>query len=145
MDKNNTGSIIDSAEDIFKKLPPLPENIIQFVVGVTPWFAIIFGILGALGALSGFGLWSAYAPYAMYGVAHGYGLGFIAVVGLAISSVLLLAAFPGLRSKKVGGWNLLLASEVVSLASSVVGISIGGIIGTLIAFYILFQIKPKYK
>lgn len=145
MDKKNSGSVVVMLEDWFKKLPPLPANAVDTLVKITPWLALVFGILGALGALAGLGILTAFAPFAVMGGVKGYGLGFISAIGWGISSLLMLVAFPGLQAKKAGGWNLLFASEVINVVASVISISVGGLIGALIAFYLLFQIKPKYK
>lgn len=138
-------SLVKPLGDIFKKLPPLPANAVKVLFQLAPWVALIFGILGILTALAGFGVMTAFAPFAVAGAVPNYGMGFIAAIGLGISSVLMLLAFPGLKAGKMAGWNMLFLSEVVNVVASLVSISIGGIIGAVIAFYILYQIQPKYK
>ena len=69
----------------------------------------------------------------------------VASVFWFISSALMLAAFPGTRAMKMSGWTLLFYSEVAHLLSSVVIFSVSGVIGALIVFYVLFQIKSHYK
>ena len=137
--------LIKSLEDMFKKLPALPAKAIDVLVMITPWIALIFGILGVLSALTGLGVLTAFAPLAVAGAVGGYGLGYVALAALAISSVLMLVAFPGLKKVKAGGWRWLFYSEVASVIGSLVSISLGGIIGALIGFYLLFQIKSRYK
>ena len=132
-------------EGWFKKLPALPSSAVDVLVMIAPWIALVFGVLGILGGLAGLGLMSAFAPFAVMGRVGGYGLAMVASVGWLISSVLMLVAFPGLKAGKLGGWNWLFWSEVVSVVASVVAISIGSVIGALIGFYLLFQIKPRYK
>ncbi len=132
-------------EGWFRKLPALPPGGVNAIYSITPWLALIFGILGVLGAISAFGVLSVFAPFAMYGGAHNYGLGLVATVGWGISSLMMLIAFPALKAGKLSGWNLLFWSEVVNVVTSVIGISVGSVVGALIAFYILYQIKPKYK
>ena len=137
--------LIKSFEDIFKKFPPLPANARETLFKIAPWLALIFGILGLLAALGGLGLLTAFAPLAVLGAAKGYGLAYVSAIGLAISSVMMLVAYPGLKAGKIGGWNMLFYSEIVNIIASAVGISIGSIIMAVIALYLLFQIKPKYK
>ncbi len=132
-------------EDFFKQLPPLPANAVDVIFKITPWLALIFGILGVLGAISAFGLFSVLAPFAVVGGVGNWGLGMVASIGWLVSSVMMLLAFPGLKAGKMGGWNLLFWSEIVNIVTSVIGISIGSIIGAAIALYLLYQIKPKYK
>lgn len=138
-------SLVKSLEEIFKKLPPLPTNAVDVLFKITPWLALIFGILGVLTGLAGFGILTAFAPFAVAGGVSGYGLGFIAAIGLGVSSLMMLLAFPGLRAGKMSGWTMLFWSEVVNVVASLVGFSLGSVIGAIIAFYILFQIKPKFK
>jgi len=137
--------VIKSLDDIFKKFPPLPANARETLFKIAPYLALIFGILGILAALSGLGLLTAFAPLAVMGGTKGYGIAYVSAIGLAISSVMMLIAYPGLKAGKIGGWNLLFYSEIVNIVASVLSISIGSMITAVIAFYILFQIKAKYK
>lgn len=149
MAKNSTKGIVDMLEELFAKAPSLPKNAKDVIVKITPFIAIIFGILGILGAIGGLGLFTFFSPLALLGGPSGiasYGTGFISALFWLAASVLLLAAYPGTKANKISGWSMLFWSEVVSLAGSVISMSlVGGIIGALIAFYLLYQIKPYYK
>lgn len=137
---------MDKMEDWFKKLPALPKNARDVLVQITPWIALIFGILGVLGSLAGFGILTALSPFVMMGNGIGGTATTFLTAGLALlASVLLLAAFPGTKANKMKGWNLLFWSEVVSTVSSIILLSITGVIGAFIAFYLLYQIKGYYK
>jgi hypothetical protein len=141
--------IIETMNEWFDKAPSLPKSWKSGLVTITPWIAIIFGILGIVSGGSGLLTLTAASPFAaMAGASmmNELGGGVVASVILLISSVLLLAAFPGTKARKMGGWNLLFWSEVVSLVGSLIGFSfVSGIIGALIGFYLLFQIRPFYK
>ncbi|HSX19270.1 MAG TPA: hypothetical protein VLE91_04015 [Candidatus Saccharimonadales bacterium] len=144
MDKSSNNSIVSSLEGLFKSLPPLPATAVNGLVVWMPWIAGIFGVLFVLVGLGAFGIPSAFSsPGAATGVS--FSGAFISAIGLGISGVMMLLAFPGLKAGKMNGWNLLFWSEVVNVVASVVGFSVGHIIGALIGFYLLFQIKPKYK
>ena len=145
MEKKSSNQIEAILEDLFKKLPPLPANAVDTLFKIAPILALVFGILGILGGISGLGILSALAPFAFAAGVNNYGLGIIAALGLLVGSVLMLIAYPGLKAGKISGWNMLFWSEVVNVVSGIVGISVGGILGAAIGFYILFQIKPKYK
>lgn len=141
----NEKQVIESMEDFFKKLPQLPANIREVLVKIAPWIALIFGILGVVAGLGAVGV----SPVAVMG-----GVGnsmFLLVSGILtiVSSVLMLMAFPKLQKHQYGGWRLLFWSEAVSVVASLVGITpasiIGAVIGALIGFYLLFQIKSYYK
>ncbi len=147
MDKKNSANQLESMlEEWFKKLPPLPANAVDTIFKITPVIALVFGILGVLLSIGGLGVLSFLAPLAVIGgAAPHYGLGIIATVGWLISSVMMLMAYPGLKAGKIGGWNLLFWSQVVSVVTAIIGISITSVIGAAIGFYILFQLKSKYK
>ncbi len=145
----NSKDVVGMLEDVFAKAPALPTNAKEVIVKIVPIVAIVFGILGVLGAISGLGILTVFSPIALFGGALGissYGTGFIAAILWLISSLLMLAAYPGTKVRKLTGWNLLFWSEVVSLGGSLfAGSIVSGIIGAAIAFYILFQIKSYYK
>lgn len=143
---SSSQSIISSVEDLFKKLPNLPKNITDVIVTITPWIALIFGILGVLGGIAGLGILTAFSPVLVLGgSASSAGMGIISVIlGLA-SSVLLLMAFPGTKTRKLKGWNWLFWSEAVNTVAAAIAFSVGGIVFALIGFYIIFQIKSYYK
>ena len=150
MTKKTSTDLVGTIEPLFAKAPALPANARDILVKIMPWIALIFGILGVLGAISGLGLLTATSPMAVLGGAEGvsaYGTGFLASIIWLISSVLMLMAYPGLKKRQYKGWNLLFYSEVVSLVGAIVSITsiVGGIIGALIGFYLLFQIKSHYK
>ena len=143
---NSANQIINTVEEWYSKLPPLPRSWTEVIVKITPWIALVFGILGVLGSIAAFGILTVLSPFVALG--GGVGAATNGVIGsllALVSSGLLLAAFPGTRAGKMSGWNMLFYSEVVSLVSSVVFFSVGGVVGALIGFYILFQIKTHYR
>jgi len=146
MAKESKNNIVDTMEGWFKKAPVLPTNVKEGVVRYAPILALIFGILGILIGLAAGGILTVLAPLALLFGVHSYGGSIIAGWGLLISSALLLAAYPGVKARKLGGWNLLFWSNVVSIVGSLISGSIGGaILGFFIGFYLLFQIKSHYK
>ncbi len=144
-DKKSANQIESALEGVFKNLPALPPNAVDALVRITPWLALIFGIMGVLVAVGGLGILSVLAPFAAMGGTHRYGLGIIATIGWLVASIMMLMAFPGLKAGKMGGGTLLFWSEAVNAVTSIIGLSIGSVIGAAIAFYLLFQIKSKYK
>lgn len=134
-------------EQFFAKAPHMPENARMTLVKISPWIAIIFGILGVLGGVAGLITLMTTAPFAAgMGYPGGVGVGLIAVLFWIAYSVLLLAAYPGLKARKAKGWTLLFWSQFVSIVGSVVELQlISAIIGALIGFYLLFEIKSHYK
>jgi len=133
-------------EEWFLKLPPLPKNAKQVLVKITPWIALIFGILGILAGLAGFGLLAAFSPLIAMGSGLNGAAGSLASAFLAlIASILLLLGFPGTKNQKMQGWKMLFWSEVVSVIGSVIAISLTGVVFSAIGFYLLYQIKSYYK
>lgn len=146
MAKNSSDTLITTVEDWFKKLPNLPKNIQEVIVTITPWIALIFGILGVLGGVAGLGILTAFSPVLVLGgSAYSTGTGIISVIlGLA-SAALLLMAFSGTKAKKLKGWNFLFWSEAVNVVAALIAFSVGGVVFSLIGFYLIFQIKSYYK
>jgi len=148
----------------------LPEGGRKTLVQIMPWLALVFGILQLLGAWSLYHWASAASAVSnyvasvcqVYGTADcGTGLAsrwsvtlWLALVVVLVDAVLLLAAFPGLRDRKKGGWNLVLYSVLLNFAygivslftnyGSKVGSFIGSLIGLVIGLWILFQIRDSY-
>jgi|SRR5579871_2663574 len=148
MAKKSSNDIISMMGDWFAKAPSLPKNIQDTLAKIAPILALIFGIIGILGALGGLGLLTIFSPFAMMEGMHGYGYGtgFIAAALWLVSSIFMLVAYPGLRARKMKGWTMLFWSEAISFVGSLVSLAIvSGIIGAVIAFYLLYQIKSYYK
>ena len=133
-------------EEWFAKLPAIPTNGRQAIVGITPWLALIFGVLGVAGGLAGLGLLTAFSPF--MALSNGFGGAAGSLVSAALSlaaAVLLLVAFPGTKAHKMQGWKMLFWSEAVSVLASIVIFSVSGVLFSLVGFYLLFQIKSYYK
>lgn len=137
--------LIATLEDLYKSAPSLPVNIREVLVKITPWIALIFGVLGVLGGLTAVG----FSPLGVFaGIGSSVTLLLSGILTI-VASVLMLMAFPKLQKHLYAGWTLLFWSEVVSFVSSVLSLSVGSVIqaliGAAIGFYLLFQIKSYYK
>lgn len=139
-------SVVIYLEQLYAKLPSLPANIKEFIVMVTPWLALIFGILGVLGSLSAFGISVVASPLVALGGGFSAATGLIVatVIGL-IASVMELIAFPALLNKKMSGWTMLFWVEALGVLSAVISLSGFGVIMALVWYYFIFQIKSYYK
>ncbi len=125
-----------------EKAPKMPVGLKDFIVKVAPWLSII-GLVFSLPAI-----------LALIGIASfipvGYGMylgNSMVVVIFAIASVVLYAlAIPGLFKKTIAGWNFVFYATIVNLIQSLVmGNIVNLIIGALICFWILFQIRSYYS
>ncbi len=140
-------SSIKTMETWFSKLPALPANVREVLVKIAPWVALIFGILGIVASIAATGVLAVLSPM----VALGGGLGVAAggVIGgllALVGSVLMVMAYPGLRDHKMAGWRWSFWSETVSVVASLIALNlVGAVVGGLIGYYILFQIKSYYK
>lgn len=143
---NPLGSLEETLDLYFgKKAPQLPEGVRNFIVMIAPWFVLISVILSIPALLALLGISSFVMPtYGMMGYAVGP-MWTVSMVLLAATVVLEALALPGLFKKSKSGWNLIFYSILVSLLSNLVTLNLlGFLIGGLISFYILFQIKSYY-
>jgi hypothetical protein len=148
MAKSNTditsmlGKLEDTlAEYLIDKAPALPKNIKDILVAIIPWFTLIGVILSVPLLLAALGLSAFVLPFA-YTSMHQNIFGLLL---LLVTVVLEAMAIPGLMKKQRQGWVWLFYADLVGIISTVLSLSIGGIIGTIIAFYILFQVREYYK
>lgn len=138
---------VTMSEEWFKKFPPLPENVKDILVKIAPWLALVFGVLGVLTSLAATGLMAALSPVMVLGGGVGAATGGVVGAILAlVSSVLMVMAFTGLKNRKIAGWKYSFYSQLVSVVASVVALNlVGAVIGGVIGFYLLFQVKSYYK
>lgn len=143
----------------------LPKAAREWIVKVSPWLALIGGVLSLWASWS---FWRAghyvnqwvdwantlSAAYGGERVTHLGLMWYVSLIVLLVQAVLMLLAFPGLRDRKKVGWNLVFYSSLVSIVVGVVqlfvsGYGFGNLIGTLIGaaigMFILFQVRSYYK
>lgn len=127
-------SFEDKILGLFKSLPKLPKEIVSFIVSFGPYLVLIGGVLSVLSILSLFSVGTLFFPsYYIY------------VIGSVISGIMLILSFTDLKNKKMFGWRLLFWSSNVNIATSLLSLNIfGAVIGALISWYLLYQIKPSY-
>ncbi|EKD86011.1 MAG: hypothetical protein ACD_37C00530G0001, partial [uncultured bacterium] len=139
--------VVKTLESYYSKAPSLPVGAREFIVSITPWLSLIFGVLIVLASLSAFGLSAVFSPFATVAGGAGYATGLMvaAVLGIA-QGVLMVVAFPSLKKRVTRGWMLIFWVEVIALVGSFVTLNVSsvvmGVIVAVIAFYFLFQIKP---
>lgn len=147
---NQLEALLD--EYMVKKAPfALPLGAKEFIVKVSPYLVIIFAILTLPIILAVIGFSAVVAPFAMMGAAmggYGYGWGLGAIISLVVAVVSLIVeviAVPGLFKRTKGGWRLVFYASIISLIGSILSFNvIGGVIGAIISWYILFQVKDMY-
>lgn len=135
------------------KAPHLPETWKKFIVTASPWLAIIGVVLGAFAAFTLFSATSALmslgGAYGAYGAAVGAGFTPMFWVSMALMLVMVVLealSIPGLRKKAYVGWRWMFYASLLSIVSSIVSANfISAIIGAVISFYVLFQIRSLYS
>lgn len=139
-------------EEPFKKLPHLPEGLVDFFATVAPWLVGLGGLLNIVSGLASIlnsgnmGMFGWAAPLVQLNPAYFIITGVVQI----ITGVISLAAFNPLRERQLRGWMLIFWTTILGLVHSIIGIAfgysniVGLVIGALIGFYILFEMKRKY-
>ena len=114
---------------------------------IAPYLSLIFGILGVATLFFGGGV-SMLINVFTFGASLGLTLHLLIAL---ISSILFLMAYKGLAARSKSGWNFAFYSEVVGVLGTIVGMvtmygmNLGGLVGAIIGFYILFEVRDYYK
>lgn len=119
----------------------------EFLAKVAPYIIIVFSVLALPAILALFGITAVFTPLAMMGGSMGWGFfGIVSVATSAIALVLDVMAIPGLFKRTHASWRLLFYASLVSFVGGVLSYNpIGTVIGAIIGWYILFQVKELYK
>jgi len=141
-------------DDVMIKKAPfqIPKNIKERIATVAPYLVIIWiallaltTILGLLGLL---GMGATLGVLAMKAGAWSY-IRIESFVASAAALVLEAMALPGFFKRTAGSWRLVFYASIVSLAGSLlsfnVGAAVSAIVGTVIEWYLLFQVKELYR
>lgn len=134
-------------EYLVKKAPfQIPDNGKEAIVKFMPWIILVLMVLALPAILALLGLGAFLTPFAMLG-GYAYGINNVIYgVFVLISVILEIIALPGLFAKEEKGWRFLFYSNLVSLIAGIIGgTPINALIFAVISFYILFQIKEKYR
>ena len=148
--KNMLAQLEAALDDYMVKKAPfaLPLGLKEFLAMVSPYLVIIVAILAIPALLVAFGLSTAFAPVAMMS-GYGYGFGPSMMIALATTIAVLILevmAVPGLFKRTHAAWRLLFYVSLVQLVGGILAMNIvGTLIGAIIGWYILFQMKDMYK
>jgi hypothetical protein len=147
---NYLNDLAKTLDKSYAKLPALPKGARDFISQMSPWLALIFGVLAILAGITAFNSISFFSSLAVIAGASGFAFSAIlSMIILVIEGVIELMAYSPLKAGKVKGWNLLYYGLILSLVSSIVYLNVSSIIssliGALIGYYFLYQIKSYYK
>ncbi len=137
-------AIIKKFDQVFSKLPNLPDFLPKFLLTISPWLALISGIVGIIAgpimALLGLLSLVTLSPFII--------LSYISsALIMILNTFLMFKAFKPLKKKSLQGWLYVFWSEILWLINGAIEI-LGGeqqliplVISTLIGFYLLFEMK----
>lgn len=137
---------------IFKKIPHLPHQLMDFLVDILPAIFFAFGILnGALGAIvlitvssfltHSFSLFNLINPFyllvnGMLAIANGF---------------LMLLSFTDISHRSLSGWRSLFLINIVSILQAVLSLFFSSSAGLSVAIYIVltiyitFEFRPYFR
>lgn len=128
------------ADVMIKKAPfQIPMGGKNFLAMVAPYL-VILGIVLAIPATL---LVLVTSPFLILG---GGGMAIVSFLFSIAALVIEAIALPGLFKRTQSSWRLLFYASVVSVIGSVVSLQIvSALIGAIIGWYIIFQVKEVYK
>lgn len=133
-------------ESIFiGKFPPFSEELKEGIAKYGPYVMLVAAILGLVALLSAGGLGSIAFGLGAGSYASGYKFYVAIIVGI-ITSIIYIMAFSPLKARKKSGWRMLYYGILISLVGSLIQLQLLSlIIGGVIGFWILFQVREKYS
>jgi len=142
-------NLINKIGDIFKSFPALPSNLLDFIIKIAPYLALLSAVLTIIGGPL-VGLLGTLASIATFNPLFLVWT-LLTLVLMIIQAGLLFMAFSPLKEREMKGWIYLFWSEVIGLLQMVVnllnnqsGSLLFGVFFAALWFYILFQMRPKY-
>lgn len=131
---------------IFAKFPHIPQGGREVLVQVVPWFALIFGILGIFALITAGTFLSVLST--TFGFQYTVPV-LISIIAALVASVLQIIAFKPLTKRKKQGWNYLFYGSVLTTVANIIDVVLGSyvisaVIGAIITFYLLFEIRTMY-
>ena len=120
----------------------IPDNWREWIVKWAPWIQVVLLVLLLPLILFALGLGTLVLPFMGTKVVGG----FFGIILLLAQTALMAAAIPGLFKRSMTGWNLAFYGQIVTVLSNLVHVDIlSGLIGALLSFYVLFQVRSYYK
>lgn len=121
----------------------LPENIKEILVKIAPYFAILGVIVSLPVILAAVGISLFALPFAA--VTHTGFNYFFGILFALVTIVFEIILIPGLFGRTKKAWDIMFYFTVVNVILYLISFNLGGlIIGSLISFYFLFQLRSKY-
>ena len=147
----NTLDQLETTLDLYfnKKAPAMPQNIKELLVNLAPYLTVVSVLVTLPGLLVLFGLGGFATMIAPMGGRESLSAVptmWLSILFLVPVLILEIMAIPGLFAKKAVAWKYVFWAQLVSIVANLLQFNFfGAIIGAVISFYILFQIKSFYK
>ena len=147
----NTLDQLETTLDLYfnKKAPAMPQNIKELLVNLAPYLTVVSVLITLPGLLVLFGLGGFATMIAPMGGRESLSAVptmWLSILFLVPVLILEIMAIPGLFAKKAVAWKYVFWAQLVSIVANLLQFNFfGAIIGAVISFYILFQIKSFYK
>lgn len=138
-------------EYMVKKAPfHIPIGGKEFIASVSPYLIILGAIIFIPTLIAALGLTAVLSPFAMMGGGyHAWSWGWFGMISLITGTVALvfeIIAIPGLFKRTRASWRLVYYATVISLVGGILSLNlVGALVGAIISWYILFQVKELYK
>lgn len=130
-------------ENVYKKTPKLPNDIMTLLVSYTPYAILIGGVLTILT--------SGIVKLFYYPTPPAYlGTGFAAInyyletLFNVIAGLVMIVSYHHLKKKSMKGWYQLFFLTMLYFLWALSYLNLIGLIGPILFFYFLFQLKPHY-
>ncbi len=151
--------------EVFKGAPPLPASAKKMLVQWWPYVTLVAGVLQLLSAwwLYDWGTKVNKVADVLNGYTSAFGVTstveklnifyWISLILLVVNGVIFIMAYPGLKARKIAGWNLMFMGALLNAVYGVfsalnnrggAGSLISSLIGTIIGLYFLFQVKDQF-
>ena len=147
--QKHMGALEQWMAPLFAKFPHIPDGGRKTLADIAPWLSLIFGVLGLFAILSAGSLMS-YLSFSFIGMGMLQISMFISLLAGLIASVLQILAFKPLKARHKKGWSLLFYATVLTTATTILSLlfgysSLSGLVGVLIGFWLLFEVRGLYQ
>jgi len=129
-----------------EKAPRLPDGIKEFIVNFGPWITLLMIVATLPAMLAILGLGTMAIPFSYLG---GFQFGLRHTISILLTGATLILdviALPGLFKRKLSAWKLIFYVSLISVVQNALTVNFSSlVIGSLISWYVLFQIKKLYR
>jgi hypothetical protein len=119
----------------------------EILVKIAPWLALVMAFFGVMAFMGLVGLGSLATIGGVATASYGsVWQMWVSIIALGIMALIYVFAFNPLRNRQKKGWEYMYYAQLISVASSAISLNIfGAIVGFVVGFWILFQVREKYS